>query len=640
MRIKEAKLLAALSCSMITGCATLAQRQRYDAVRHQQWIEEAAHALRRAHDDTLLCSKPQEDVALAQRYAPILLLAPHERYRPTIPFFSAFYSSTAGPDDWRKALVPATTELGGMPWKSIDSAYFASQALNRPAVFFSVAPLGVYDRLTVYRYLRSDKGAWNHLGLENREMILSALESEQLRVIRYAMYYVNDDGIGHHHDDIEHYFLIVSADTAIPTRFYIAIGDAHTENQASNVLVFARDPRLQEEIEYPWVMVEQGGHANSPDLAPHGVFSVGHDINWHLEDISGIRDVISTAGLGWAGGYTQWMTIPRDPQNSVLLYHPSSAAASDTSITRWAPNRRLEYSLISTTELGCLSGLIADRTKNRDEILARTGRLAAEMGSNVDEPVVWSLLADKDADVAVSLMRYWLLPYTHDVAHRANDRMPWRHERYLDWPMAILKPILVQPPATGLGLVTTAVGAPTIDVSYAAPPIWPARMRFRGRWQVGIQMRTNGLYRRIHLLYTPYNRALMTWYLDAAYGTRDRIPTLSAGRADSVSSRTWLEIGTRLLPSGFPHAACWLHPFELRIGARTPLSSRGAAALPDIVVWVNFAFPVHGNPFESFLQSFHPPAHRIEWGAVYVDPCFLPRSLRNRVIQPTTPHDS
>jgi hypothetical protein len=336
-----------------------------------------------------------QDYDLARTYAPILRFAPPERLYPTVPFFTAFdtlhpeimkMSDTLGIMSLRKnksnhltqeqldtlalevdtlAVEPLDAITGTMgqpirtrrPWlpsfgyvkrryQITPATTPSGKVIPVPAVFYRVCDLrersrtkGTYsDVQKLWRYLRSDEQAWQRFGMDS----LAVSDSTAFRVIEYFFYYVADAGLQGHSDDIESLFIFIPKDPSKAKRFRIVVGAGHKDPAPNNVLVMlpSDSGQLAEKYKHQNVLVEYGGHSSAPDMPPFGQFSVGLDVNWHIDDVWGTRDPQASAGVSFHGRYDATMTFPRDPEDAVT-YFPRFIAESTKallySLVRFSP---------------------------------------------------------------------------------------------------------------------------------------------------------------------------------------------------------------------------------------------------------------------------------------------------------------
>jgi hypothetical protein len=73
------------------------------------------------------------------------------------------------------------------------------------------------------------------------------------------------------------------------------------------------------ETKFPMhILVEEGKHGMATDKNSDGYFTPGYDVNRHINDAWGVRDIIRSGAL-FTGGYQAWMTKVRRPEHRV---HP------------------------------------------------------------------------------------------------------------------------------------------------------------------------------------------------------------------------------------------------------------------------------------------------------------------------------
>lgn len=296
------------------------QRAREDASRNQAWD-------------------------IAAQFAPILEFAPGERYFPTVPFFTAFDgrdNSGIGPgrrdfEDPLEIGLVKDSLTGKASWSLLDSVYRARNepdgsapadrrrfALDRSVVFYRMCTLTDAQNRTIRRFLVSDEQAWERA----EEDFPAAVRNGVIPylVIQYFLYYVRDQGLQGHPQDIELVSVFLPEDRSLWKRFRIVVGSGHSTRTPNNVLVLSADHRGVRQLhDSLFVLVELGGHSSSPDLPPYGRYTPGVDVNWHIYDVWGTRDVQAIAGIGFQGRYTHEMTFER-VGDAVTLYPPTTTA--------------------------------------------------------------------------------------------------------------------------------------------------------------------------------------------------------------------------------------------------------------------------------------------------------------------------
>jgi len=260
----------------------------------------------------------------ALKYAPILWFANEEKYFPTLPFFSAFDgvnndSGHVNSDTARDFADPdeiapidsASNDLSKASWDKLRNWY---DALDRPSkkrlvtVFYRIRHT---EANKVRDIFISDEQYWRRLGkkLKADSTLKQFLNSDNLiTVYEYYFYYVRDEGLQGHPQDIERVFIFVPKHPSIT--FRIAVGAGHTDAVPNNVLVYNMkgEPGVSKENqEHLNILVELGGHSNAPDLRGNGLFDPVVDANWHPEYLWGTRDVQAIVGGGATGNYETWI---------------------------------------------------------------------------------------------------------------------------------------------------------------------------------------------------------------------------------------------------------------------------------------------------------------------------------------------
>jgi hypothetical protein len=276
-------------------------------------------------------------------------------------------------------IAPGLASTGGVVWEELDTMYRGStreepitagmtaqvlppteaaaanpavkaqvserqRRLNATSVGYRVCTLDDGETDAVWRFLRSDEQAWRRF--RSFDLAEAGLrESSKFLVVEYYLYYVNDAGLAGHPNDTEGVTVFQlldqrqSGDAQWRGEPIIIVGQGHSSLTPNNVSVIMpgdqlglawvqgfRKPTIEGstgrgtlEDGFPNILVEFGGHSSSPDLRPYGAFTAGVDINWHLDDVWGVRDIQAVGGTGFGGEYRFGMQFPRSPSAPVAV---------------------------------------------------------------------------------------------------------------------------------------------------------------------------------------------------------------------------------------------------------------------------------------------------------------------------------
>ena len=245
--------------------------------------------------------------------------------------------------------------------------------LKSSAVSYRVCQLGESETQLVWRYLRSDEQAWRRfqkLDLSSKEL----RKRSTFIVVEYFLYYLSDAGLKGHENDMEGVFVLQMLDHADTAQRVwqgkpvVVIGAGHSDLTPNSILVLMPDdlstlswvrefpdrtpPPHREPPEpandlsdrYLNILVELGGHSSAPDIDPYGSFSPGVDVNWHLDDVWGIRDVQAISGTGFGGPWRSEMHFPRTASAPVAV--PRSVDCRS-----FGKSPCSNYTLMSTSDL-------------------------------------------------------------------------------------------------------------------------------------------------------------------------------------------------------------------------------------------------------------------------------------------------
>jgi hypothetical protein len=567
---------------------------------------------------------------MARRYAPVLRFAPNARYFPTLPFFTAL----DGFDNDRDGLVDLadSNEVTLRPpnevhpsWLLLNQAYTSwlpkdtSQVaeemkpsdqitfgINHSSVLYRVCQLEASEVRGLFRFLKSDEQAWHHIQVI--DSITSVIpEHTQFDVIQYYFYYVRDLGLEGHPEDIEMVFMFIPVDPVLARQFRIVVGTGHTSRTPNNVLVlFAPQMGVDSLSDTLSVLVEGGGHSSAPDLPPYGQFTPGMDVNWHIYDVWGTRDVQAVGGTGFAGRYRPEMTFPRDGRNTVVLFpsrykvsdrqtsQQKSPTDQDTSIARG-------YRLMPIVPFMRLSQLLEPHDLDTARI---HGLINSIVASGDSERVPGSIEAqwrfkgfegmnDQQRSVATRWMRYWnqnmiLTPAEPNELQPAKQSKKkhqiWEHDGYLHDPTNIFKGHLFRPTMADvsgfhdvLRLFTWGITGypedayePYIGVVFPAIP-FPVRLPGYSEIQFGAFRRNYWSDSRtsfsITWVWEDHRNHLLSWYRKLSF-TPHRAEVLGEESAD-----VGLTVGISVLPYIQPNSGPSdpINALRLRVGLRLDL---------------------------------------------------------------------
>ncbi|MCI0530432.1 MAG: hypothetical protein L0Y74_00550, partial [candidate division Zixibacteria bacterium] len=369
-----------------------------------------------------LDSLEREEYQQALAHAPILWFADREEYFPTLPFFSAFDgvdNNSDGKidfDDPQEIAPRADREPGSIA--SLDTLHswyrsFTKEERKRLAfVFYKVGSISAHK---VGNILFSDEQVWMRMDKKMKSYFTSG--QHKMSIYQYYFYYIHDQGLQGHPEDLEHAFIFVPQDTL--EFFKVSVGAGHSDFVPNNVVIYNyADHPLQWGSRHH-LLVELGGHSNSPDLNGNGRFDPGVDVNWHTENFWGTRDAQSSAGLGAVTKYQNWMTFERSP--SGLIYPPDSALLDTLSQNCYF------YRLVPAAKFRDLDFLLSGESKlfTRDTDFAdvKQGKLKTHLKFLEDLGISATGSADLSQE-ALLRMSLW----TDNLRVRVSDKPEYR-----DW---------------------------------------------------------------------------------------------------------------------------------------------------------------------------------------------------------------
>jgi len=216
--------------------------------------------------------------------------------------------------------------LAPMLWLSSDEILLArvpggqipqAHPCDRPAA----GPVVYYEVLRVL--LRGDQQVTG----EDDPQFLQKVDSF---ILKYFFYYSQDVGVGSHTHDLEaaefEVVLDRSPDGCVQMRLKRVKALAHGIDWYSNILVVEQDTRFPMTL-----LVEEGKHASCPDRNADGLYTPGYDVNRHVNDAWGVRDVLGS-GFLLGSSYSPSQSKPRVQALRVLPpgFRPGQGTACST----------------------------------------------------------------------------------------------------------------------------------------------------------------------------------------------------------------------------------------------------------------------------------------------------------------------
>lgn len=481
-----------------------------------------------------LDSLEREEYQQALAHAPILWFADREEYFPTLPFFSAFDgvdNNFDGRIDFADPQeIAPTSDKHLRSLASLDSLHlwyrsFPKEERQRLAfVFYKVDSVSAHK---VGNILFSDEQIWMRMDKKVKAYLNN--NYKWLTVYQYYFYYIHDQGLQGHPEDLEHTFIFVPQDTL--EFFKVSVGAGHSDFVPNNVVLYNyADHPLQWGSRHH-LLVELGGHSNAPDLNGNGRFDPGVDVNWHTENFWGTRDVQSSAGLGATAKYQNWMTFDRS--NFSQIYPPDSALLEAASQSSYF------YRLVPSAKFKTLDSLLSREsqlfTKDTDFADTEQGKLKAHLkfldrlGISANDSIEFS----QEALLRMSL-------WTDNLRVRVSDEpeyQDWSKDKHKVWkkriynssPADIFKNYLFRPRRYGgLGLWTQFEQASSVEFRVAwMTPAWAWRlvpMKVDGVTEIHLGWKAPGVglgFKRekwvAAFYYERFYARLLSWYANLKY---------------------------------------------------------------------------------------------------------------------------
>jgi hypothetical protein len=356
---------------------------------------------------------------IAESYAPALKFWEEELDFPSFPFADAFDGLPQGANpaldfDDPDEVVPFVNADGDRAnWNALNERPRTDEP-GRRYVFYRIRCTSEHETRLMERFLRKDAQAWSRT---NMEASWRQMKDRSLVVVEYYFYYLNDHGLGGHAQDIEFLYVFVPNDARLREDLRIIVGAGHSSRTPNGVLVIQNDSLKQTNA-----AVEYGGHATVPLRdGDSEAFRYAYDVNWHVPDTWGPRDVMAVSGQGFVGAYSNQLSFQRRAR---LNYSPDDSATS--------------YRLAPADLFSRLYRAIEDNSPDR--ILAVLDTI-----SLVWDRRFFAVPASLSGRV---MQRLALWPRGFEVNGQAvpeSRHQPWLHKHYLLEPSVILKDHLYRP---------------------------------------------------------------------------------------------------------------------------------------------------------------------------------------------------
>jgi hypothetical protein len=526
------------------------------------------------------------DYQEALKYAPILSFTDKEEYFPTLPFFSAF----DGVDNNGNGLIDFADPQEIAPRHG--SAYNPPLSLDSLHAWYGTLPKSERKKIAAVFYkidsvpanklgriLFSDEQAWLRLSQNIKDYLRDS--RQKFKVYLYFFYYIFDQGLRGHPEDLEYVINFVPEDTN--QRFGILLGAGHMEYVPNSVLIYLQADLSGNLGSHLQVLVELGGHSHAPDLNANRIFDPGVDVNWHTENFWGTRDIQAIAGQGATAKYQTWMTFPRVDTN--LIYPP------DTSLLKNFSDAIYVYRLVPAEKFKTIDLLLTDitgtfRTARRPPT-SNKARLLLELDFLKHLQLSSCLPSTVQDPLCLERMTWWTqggqVRYADKPKFRAwgkNNHKPWKHSAYSNTPDLIFKSYLFRPRKYGgLGLWGQIEQSANPEIRLAwITPAWAWRlipMKVDGVTEIHFGWRlpaNQGGFKKERWItafyYERYYARIISWYANLTYvNNLAEIPNLSLG--GGVSSHLPF---VSLLSTNPVDLLRWI---QLRAGIRTPVGKNG-----------------------------------------------------------------
>lgn len=386
----------------------------------------AAHVLGTAPANAKPCLHPERADALARQYAPTLSFAKGEQSFPTIPFFTAF-AVRPGPDLRPDDMGPLAIDGSRISWDRLLERYSkwddgrVLPPRSRNAVFFRTRCLQDAEVALLQRFLRKDAQAWRRGDMDRRWALLDAATHE-FAVAEYYFYYITDTGLEGHPEDIEFVFVFMPNDISAAASFRVIVGGGHSSRTPNGVRVVLNDSVAPNHI---WV--ELGGHASSPASRAVDSFVFGTDINWHVADTWGPRDLMAVSGLGFSGNYRPEMTFERAKEHVM----PPDTQNPDSG-----------YKLLPVEPFRVLSQALSGGDADSISTAFRAAHAVVW-----PDPPPGTELPESLPDSVIRRMKLWneTLDVMCECPNPASRHQIWEHRHYRFSPVTLLKDHLYRP---------------------------------------------------------------------------------------------------------------------------------------------------------------------------------------------------
>ena len=173
-------------------------------------------------------------------------------------------------------------------------------------------------------------------GAGGRDSAVIDLKETAAIDLDFFFYYPSEVGLGVHQHDVESaefQLFVWRRDDCPQAKYNLVVGQV--KGKAHGLKWYDNTLGVDEYTYFPFhLLVEEGKHATCTDKNADGYYTPNYDVNHHVNDAWGVRDVIR-GGTLFTSGFTSWMAKVRKPEDRVFPPLPA-----DSPLRTVGPGRR------------------------------------------------------------------------------------------------------------------------------------------------------------------------------------------------------------------------------------------------------------------------------------------------------------
>ena len=189
------------------------------------------------------------------------------------------------------------------------------------------APVVYYQYDRIFERLDAEGPGYIHDPTDKNSSMID-LNNIVAADLKFLAYFSREEGLGGHAHDVEpaifRIFVLRSDEWAkkVPEihcdEVHYIVGVSRITAEAHGLYLYYNTLITDQDTKFPMhLLVEEGKHGLCTDKNGDGYYTPGYDVNRHVNDAWGIRDIIRSGAL-YSGGYQAWMAKVRRPEHRIF----------------------------------------------------------------------------------------------------------------------------------------------------------------------------------------------------------------------------------------------------------------------------------------------------------------------------------